>query len=132
MSSVTTMAKVYHLQHVDTSHVLITRFLRSLSLNSTFAPTPRGIFDIPTLYRISLACDILQDPFFLTAFYGFLRMSNIAPHRTKDFDFNRHFLRNDLTFTDDGALLLIKWTKTLQDHKSYHVAQDQKPLIVPC
>ena len=126
MSSVITMAKVYHLQHVDTSHVLITRFLRSLSFNSTFAPTPRGIFDIPTLYRISLAYDILQDSLvfrdiFLTAFYGFLRMSNIAPHRAKDFDFNRHFLRNDITFTEDGALLLIKWT--LQDHKFYHILQ---------
>ena len=128
MSSVITMAKVYHLQHVDTSHVLITRFLHSLSLNSTFAPTPRDIFDIPTLYRISLACVILQDPLlfravFLTAFYGFLRMSNIAPHRAKDFDFNRHFLRNDITFTEDGALLLIKWTKTLQYHNSYHILQ---------
>ena len=96
MSSVISMAKVYHLQHVDTSHVLITRFLRSLSINSPFAPTPRGIFDIPTSYKISLACDILQHPvlfrtIFLTAFYGFLHMSNIAPHRAKDFDSNRHF-----------------------------------------
>ena len=69
MSSVITMAKVYHLQHVDTPHVLITRFLRSLSLNSPFAPTPRGIFDNPTLYKISLACDILQDPVLLRAIF---------------------------------------------------------------
>ena len=114
MSSVVTMAKVYHLQHVDTSHVLIPRFLHSLSMNSTYAPTTRGIFDIPTLYKISLACDILQDPLlfraiFFTVFYGFFHMSNIAPHRTKDFDFHKHFLRNDLTFT--------------QDHKSYHILQ---------
>ena len=97
-------------------------------MNSTFALTPRGIFNIPTLYKIFLACDILNDPvlfraIFLTAFYGFLRMSNIAPHRAKDLDYHRHFLRKDLTFTDDGALLLIKWTKTLQDHKSYHILQ---------
>ena len=121
MSSVIAMAKVYQLQHVDTLHVLIVRFSRSLSLNSPFAPTPRGVFDIPTLYKISLACDVLQDPvlfraLFLTAFYGFLRMSNIAPHRSKDFTSDRHFLRRDLTFTQDGTLLLIKWTKTLQDH----------------
>ena len=118
MSSVVTMAKFYHLQHVDTSHVMLLRFFRSLSINSTFAPTPRDIFDISTLYKISLACDILDDPvifkaIFLTAFYGFLCMSNIAPHRAKDLDDHRHFLRKDLTFTDDGALLLIKWTKTL-------------------
>ena len=120
------MARVYQLEHVDTSHVLIVRFFRSLFLNSPFAPIPKGIFDIPTLYKIFLSCDILQDPvlfraIFLTAFYGFLRMSNIVPHRSKDFNSDRHFLRRDLTFTQDGALLLIKWTKTLQDHKSYHI-----------
>ena len=47
MSSAVTMARFYHLQHVDTLHVLIVRFLRSLSMNSTFAPTPKGIFYIP-------------------------------------------------------------------------------------
>ena len=61
-------------------------------------------------------------------------LSNIAPHRSRDFTSDRHFLRRDLTFTQDGALLLIKWTKTLQDHKSYHILQFPKiknPFLCP-
>ena len=57
-------------------------------MTSQFRPTPRGVFDVPTLYHISRVCDLLSDPIlfraiFLTAFYGFLRMSNIAPHSAR-------------------------------------------------
>ena len=93
-----------------------------------FAPTPRGIFDTHTLYNISLSCDILTDPIlyraiFLTAFYGFLRMSNITPHSLRKFSQEYHFLRQDLIFAPPGAHLPIKWTKTLQHHKSHHWIQ---------
>ena len=48
-------------------------------------------------------------------------MSNIAPHSLKLFHPDRHMLRQDVKFTSLGASLLIKWTKTLQDHKSHHL-----------
>ena len=107
---------------------MVLRFLRSISINSTFSPTPRGIFSIEMLYHISLACDILPDPIlyrsiFLLAYFGFLRMSNIAPHSLAAFDSSKHFLRQDLIFGPPGAHLIIKWTKTLQDNKSHHVIQ---------
>ena len=60
---------------------------------------------------------------FLTAFFGLLRMSNIAPHISSTFDPCVHFLRQDLIFAPPGAHLLIKWTKTLQHHKSHHWIQ---------
>ena len=50
-------------------------------------------------------------------------MSNIAPHSTKKFDPRRHCLRKDLVFDNQSAHLIIKWTKTLQDAKSYHIIQ---------
>ena len=81
-----------------------------------------------TQYHISKACDGLADPplfraIFLTAFYAFLRISNIAPHSVKAFDPTRHFLRQDLIFHYPGAHLLVKWTKTLQDNRSDHLVQ---------
>ena len=117
--------------NVDTSncyHHMVQRYLRSISINSKFAPTPRGLFDIQTLYYISLSCDTLSDPIlfrsiFLTAYFGFLRMSNFAPHSLSKFHPDKHFLRRDLPFAPPGAHLLVKWTKTLQDHKSHHVIQ---------
>ena len=63
------------------SHRLITEYLRSISINSRFCPTHRGIFDLSTLALISRTCDILEDPIlfrsiFLLAFFACLRMSH--------------------------------------------------------
>ena len=122
------MASLSNLDHSATSHPLTIRYIRGLSLHSPFRPTPRGVFDVPTLYLISQQCDNLSDPIlfraiFLTVFYGFLRMSNIAPHSLRQFDPNKHFLRQDLIFAPPGAHLILKWCKTMQDNKSHHVIQ---------
>ena len=116
LSSIYSKASLYGWDVSPIAHPAVRRYIRSISINSTFSPTPRGIFDIHTLYNLSLSCDILSDPIlfraiFLTAFYGFLRMSNIAPHSSKKFDHNHHFLRQDLIFAPPGAHL-IKWTFT--------------------
>ena len=50
-------------------------------------------------------------------------MSNVAPHSSSKFNPDFHFLRQDLIFAPPGAHLLIKWTKTLQHHKSHHWIQ---------
>ena len=97
------MAVLYNLPSQYFSHPAINRLLRSISLTSHFAPTLRSIFDIPTLYNISISCDSTDDPhlyraIFLVGFYGFLRMSNIAPHSSKNFCKQHHFLRQDVIF----------------------------------
>ena len=128
VSSLNSMARTYNIPAEDLSHVAVAHYLRIFSINSTFRPTPRGIFDIRTLCHTSKVCDSLTDPLlfraiFLTAFYAFLRMSNIAPHSLKAFDVTRHFLRQNLIFHHPGAHLLVKWTKTLQDNRSHHWVQ---------
>ena len=50
-------------------------------------------------------------------------MSKLAPHGTAKFDPAVHILRQDMIFAPPGAHLLLKWTKTLQDNKSFHVIQ---------
>ena len=106
------------------AHEAIASFLRSISIDSKFSPTPRGVFDVHTLYRISLTCDNLADhlaPSSFTAFYGFFRISNIAPHSASKFDPNYHFTRKDIIFGPPGVHMVIKWTKTLQHHRSHKV-----------
>ena len=128
LSSISSMARQLKFDTSNCYHHMVQRYLRSISINSKFAPTPRGLFDIKTLYYISWSCDTLSDPIlfraiFLTAYFGFLRMSNFAPHSLSKFHPDKHFLRRDLTFAPPGVHLLVKWTKTLQDHKSNHVIQ---------
>ena len=128
ISSIASQAKFYSIQHQDINHPAVARYLRSISMHSRFQPTPRGIFDVRTLYAIFLSCDHQSDPIlfrtiFLCAFYAFPHMSNVAPHSTAQFDADKHFLRQDVIFAPPGAHLIIKWTKTLQDNKSHHVVQ---------
>ena len=74
LASLRSMAKFYNIEHSDLSHIAVSRFLRSITINSRFRPTPSGVFNIHTLYKISLACDsllnaILFRAIFLTAFF---------------------------------------------------------------
>ena len=122
LSSITTMAKFYQLDHQYIFHPSVTRYIRSISINIRFQPTSRAIFHVQTLHAISVSCDQpLFRAIFLLSFYAFLRMSNVAPHSRSQFDPRRHFLRQDLIFGPPGAHLVIKWTKALQDNKFHHV-----------
>ena len=128
LSSISATTSFYHLDPRPVSDPSISRFNRCITINSPFSPTPRGIFTIEMMYQISVACDILADPIlfraiFLTSYFAFLRMSNIAPHSVKKFNPSRHFLRQDVILGHSGAHIIIKWTKTLQDNKSHHVVQ---------
>ena len=131
LSSLKTVARTYGWDTSCFYHQMIFSFLRSITINSNFRPTPRGVFDISTLSLISKACDLLADPplyraIYLLAFFGFLRMSNIAPHSRAQFDPQRHLLRQDIIFGDPGAHVLLKWTKTLQDRSAHHFVQIPK------
>lgn len=53
---------------------------------------------------------------FCTAFFSFLRKSNLTVASCGLFDPSCHLSRRDIKFTTSGAVLRIRWTKTLQ-HK---------------
>ena len=62
LSSIATVARSYNMDYSAIHNPAVLRYIRGLSLTSPFRPTPRGIFDIPTLYAISKQCEILSDP----------------------------------------------------------------------
>ena len=128
ISSIKQAARRFNWSLSHLSHPLIHLYLRTIAINSTSLPTPRGIFDLTTLAAISRDCSILEDSTilraaFLLAFFAFLRMSNVAPHSRYKFDKNTHILRHDIIFQEPGAYILIKWTKTLQDRSAHHFVQ---------
>ena len=50
-----------------------------------------------------------------TCFFSFLRLSNILPHTIHSFDLTRQLARGDFIMQVQGGLLLIKWSKTIQN-----------------
>lgn len=122
ISSIRTMCAWYDIDHGALSHHKVFLLLRSFKINNLSQPTVRGIFDIPTLQKISESCCNSYDPplfrsIFLVAFYGFFRMSNIAPHSASAFDPSRHFLRQDVIFSPPGVHIRVKWSKTQQNRQ---------------
>ena len=69
-------------------------YLKSLKLQMNFA----------TIFK----------PLHLLCFISFLHLSNILPHSVATFDHTRQLARADYICTAEGAVLLIKWSKTLQ------------------
>jgi hypothetical protein len=56
---------------------------------------------------------------FLIAFFSFSRLGNLLPVSQKQFDPKIHLTRQDIFVAADGILILIKWTKTIQDGSRY-------------
>ena len=54
---------------------------------------------------------------FCTAFFSFLRKSNLTIASFGSFQPSRHLARRDIKFTESGAILRIRWTKALQHNE---------------
>ena len=88
-----------------------------------FDPTIRPILDVAKLHALLGLCEIVPHSnvfkaLYLTCFFSFLRLSNILPHSLSTFDVTRHLARADFITAGSGAVLLVKWSKTIQDRKS--------------
>ena len=78
--------------------------------------------DVNTLKKSVHWCDhfymgIVYKAVFLTAFFGFLRLSNLAPHSHLSFDPSRHVTGGDVIFVK----IILKWSKTNQNRNTAHV-----------
>ena len=51
---------------------------------------------------------------YLVAFFSFLRISNLVSHSIASYSHLKQLARADVIFAPPGALLIIKWSKTLQ------------------
>ena len=52
---------------------------------------------------------------YLTAFFSFLRISNLVSHSISSYSHLKQLARADVMFAHPGATLLISWSKTLQN-----------------
>ena len=130
---------LYDLPHDLLDHPRLKLFLKSVRINRPLTLVCHNIIDLGMLERISIACDAFKcakvfRAVFLTGFFGFLRLSNLAPHSLNTFDHSRHLTGQDLFFTKKLVKILVKWTKTLQNRDTVQVICLPKlsnPLICP-
>ena len=84
-------------------HKKIKYYLRALKLNRPISVTSHNIITVHMLLKIVYQCDYLYmdkvfKAVFLAAFFGFFRLSNLAPHSLTTFDFTRHVAGRDVFF----------------------------------
>ena len=110
---------LYELPYVVFTHPKIKYFIKSLKTNRPLTLRNHNLIDLTILRHISFACldlphEVVYRAVFLTGFFAFMRLSNLAPHSFSTFDPSRHLTGHDVFFTKKIVKILIKWSKTLQ------------------
>ena len=126
LSAIRASLIMYDLNYLSLDHPRVRYFVKALKINRPLAVVKRNVMSLHTLKRLALLCDEIQfgfvfKPVFLIAFFGFLRISNLAPHSVSAFDPSRNMTIADVTFHSHSMQIAIKWSKTLQYRDQVHV-----------
>ena len=103
----------------------VKRLLKGIKHSCHRQPTPKALFSLPQIREVARLCDVFENTLtyraaFLLAFYGMLRISNIAPPFARAFDPKKHLLRRDIQFKYPGIHLHLKWAKNIQAPEKVH------------
>ena len=79
------------------------------------------IIDVNLLKKIVAQCDLtymgqIFKGLYLLSFFSFLRLSNLVPHACAGFSPLKHLARGDIIFKPGKILVLVKWSKTMQNN----------------
>ena len=126
ISAIRAMFVMYDLPYGVWNHPKIKYFVKSTKMTRPIALPKRNIINLNTLKSIIAATQKYSNSqvykaVFLTAFFGFFRLCNIAPHAVGEFDSTRHFTGGDVFFTNKEVQLLLKWSKTIQYRDEYKI-----------
>ena len=117
---------MYGLDHSLIDHQKVKYFMKSVKINRPLVFVPRNIMSIHMLRKLIKMCDQVPcgsvfKAVFLIAFFGFLWISNIAPHSASIFDSSGNLTLNDITISNKFMKIALKWTKTIQSRDKIHM-----------
>ena len=97
----------------------VTLYLTSVQKAAPFCVKIHNIIDIPLLKKIVTACNLtymghIFKTIYLSAFFGFLRLSNLVPHSAATYSQLKHLSKGDIFLSNSHVTILLKWSKTLQ------------------
>ena len=84
-------------------HPHIKYFRKAVKINRPLCPVRRNIMSLETVEKLITSCisfksHLTYQAMFLLAFFGFLRISNLALHSYAQFDPSRHLTPSDIVF----------------------------------
>ena len=126
MSAVKTTLAMHGVSTIAFHDQRIMLFQKSLRMTRQFAVKIKKIIDIDMLKHIVGICDTMWmgqifKALYLVAFFSFLRISNLVPHKIAAFSPLQQLTRGDVFFASPGLHILVKWTKTMQTRDSVKI-----------
>ena len=119
LTAIRSLCIIYNCDYSVFRDKRIPLFIKAIEINRPLQPKLNFVIDENILYAILSAAAQFQKPNTLIALYllacFFLRLSSILPHSVNSFDSSRHLCVGNIIFGVDSAVILNKWSKTLQD-----------------
>ena len=81
--------------------------------------TPAILLDIFQVLDFTRPVHVALWSAFVVGFFLFARKSNLVPPSMSSFDPSRHLCRGDIRLSNEGILVHIKWSKTIQAGERY-------------
>ena len=96
-------------------------YQRAIQLHAPLTVKLNKIIDIPLLVKIYEECDYMYmgqiyKALYLLSFFSFLHMSNLVPHSVAAFSPLKQLARADVIFKPGKMIILVKWSKTMQNN----------------
>ena len=137
ISAIKTMLIMYNHDVAFFQDRRISLFIRSCQINAPLKVKMKSVFDIPMLTALCKACSdsVIGQTYktaYLLGFFGFLRLANLVPHSRADFSIIRHLTRGDIFFSENHAVVLIKWSKTIRSKDTVRLIRVPKLNSVIC
>ena len=103
-------------------------FLKSVQVNASIKVRIKGVFTVKMLEQLIKKSRKFQNgqtfaALFLTAFFGFFRLSTLVPNNLHAFDKTRFPIKNDLIWAKPGAHIIITCSKTMQASDKVQIVQ---------
>ena len=101
--------------------------LRAVSINLDHIPATHTLITVQILHRIADYCNkyegvgVVMKCCFLFAYFAFLRVSNLAPMSSRQFNAKKNTCRGDMLLNPPGLIVVLKWQKTNQTHENIHL-----------
>ena len=101
--------------------------LRAISITMNHIPKPHIVLSVDIFHQLATCAQAMGAPgiimhsAILMSFFGFLRISNLAPMSDVQFHPKRNTCRGDVLLEAPGLIVLLRWTKTTQCHERIHL-----------
>ena len=96
-------------------------YQKAVQLHAPLQVKLNKIIDVKLLKEIVAQCDLtymgqIFKGLYLLSFFSFLRLSNLVPHACTGFFPLKHLARGDIIFKPEKIIVLVKWSKTMQNN----------------